>query len=182
MDFRMVDVEAVEYGAAAEGARGGWESVPSTVIRVQAPKLVLYSTMNADSNDVELRSGGDEMSLDFVDFVRRVEKHFVDTVTRNQIAWFQTKQCDVKSFKSHVKEDGELKFKGKGSLLFDEKGDPCDSMPRMSVVSIVLTVGTGWFWNNMWGLRMNIVEVKKRGQAKDPDGFLSDDEDDQPDG
>ena len=178
MDFRLVDVEAVEYSAAGEGARGGWESVPSTVTRVQAPKLVLYSTMNADSNDVELRSEGDRVSLEFVEFVRRVEKHFVDTVTRNQIEWFQTKQCDVKSFKSHVKEDGQLKFKGRGSLLFDERGNPCDSMARMSAVSSVLTVGTGWFWNNMWGLRMNIVEVKKRGQVKDPDDFLSDDDED----
>lgn len=174
MDYRQIDVTATTFSKAEEVRAGGWASVINQTVTFQTPPMPLLCGVDSTTSTLDL----DPAQIpEFIDFVKSLEGVFQRHVLDNQELWFGNNVCTIDCFNSHVKDDS-VRFSSRGTVLFDAQNRVVDAIPSFSVVSALVEVSDGWFWQGQWGLKIKCTQVKSHGQmAKQSCGFIEDGKD-----
>lgn len=171
MDYRKILPHTLDFEEPTDTRSSGWSAPLARPVLFQTPRCVLLSPLDASVSSLDLNAPSD-----FAQFVKGLEQHYVQWIITNKLEFFGNESCTSDRFNSHIKEDS-VRFSCKGAVLFDEGGKVVEALPSHTVVSTLVEVGDGWFWQGQWGIKMKCTQVKAHGQACLPCGFIEDDAD-----
>ena len=167
-DFRAVEVRALKWFPQSR------KTVPVTPVRVQVPASRCSITLCPGRYGVELDLVGHAAHTLFVQFVRDVEQH------AREHARPSSKDLTWRSCLDEGALVPRLRLSAfDATRFFDAEGQPCHEPTAFEGCSCLLELTGAWTTDVSWGLRWNLVEVKRAPHAaslQPPCLFLEDDE------